>query len=402
MRPSISVLRFFSPVASYLNPSLVSHFSTTQRKRPSTPVTQTQTGRKGGGNAPQSRPTPSSPQSNNTKSNSTSSGIPLSNERLILAHRSVRVIDDTGANLGILDTPVALAAAKSKGLDLVLVNEEATPPVARILSLSAEMRKRKAAASAAKAVQSSRKVKEIRLTARTGEHDLAIKVDKVEGFLRTGNQVKVGVSFSGGGFFGKEESSRRVVMSTVARRVSEGGTGFCDPSSISGEGTTLYALFSPTSVAKPAAAWEPVFEKLASPLRTKGVGEGGGGGGVERAPPSTTSPPQWISPEAPPQRVAAAPARQPLSVPPTSAIITPKAVAQVVASPPPAPTPALPSAKHLIKSFPDALPVVKPGRKWKDEEGGGGGAGSRDLDGEGGDDEAPITRGRLRPKRGLK
>src|SRR5690606_22752877 len=46
--------------------------------------------------------------------------------------REVRVIDETGAQLGIMPPAQALALAKQKGLDLVEVAATATPPVCRI------------------------------------------------------------------------------------------------------------------------------------------------------------------------------------------------------------------------------------------------------------------------------
>jgi translation initiation factor IF-3 len=43
------------------------------------------------------------------------------------------VIDDTGAQLGIMPPPQALAIAKQKGLDLVEISPTANPPVCRIM-----------------------------------------------------------------------------------------------------------------------------------------------------------------------------------------------------------------------------------------------------------------------------
>src|SRR4051794_41244607 len=53
------------------------------------------------------------------------------NERIRV--REIRVIDDTGQQLGIMPPPQALAIAKQKGLDLVEISPTATPPVCRIM-----------------------------------------------------------------------------------------------------------------------------------------------------------------------------------------------------------------------------------------------------------------------------
>jgi translation initiation factor IF-3 len=47
--------------------------------------------------------------------------------------REVRVIDDTGQQLGIMPPQQALTIAKQKGLDLVEIAATATPPVCRIM-----------------------------------------------------------------------------------------------------------------------------------------------------------------------------------------------------------------------------------------------------------------------------
>ena len=59
--------------------------------------------------------------------------LPLLNERI--RDREVRLIGDDGAQLGIVPTREALGIAKEKGLDLFVVQPDATPPVAKIIGL---------------------------------------------------------------------------------------------------------------------------------------------------------------------------------------------------------------------------------------------------------------------------
>jgi translation initiation factor IF-3 len=49
---------------------------------------------------------------------------------------TLRVIDENGENLGVLQTSVALEMAKQRELDLVLISPVAVPPVAKIVSWS--------------------------------------------------------------------------------------------------------------------------------------------------------------------------------------------------------------------------------------------------------------------------
>src|SRR6266536_3101230 len=47
--------------------------------------------------------------------------------------REVRLIDEAGRQLGIVPTPQALAVARERGLDLVEVAPNASPPACRIM-----------------------------------------------------------------------------------------------------------------------------------------------------------------------------------------------------------------------------------------------------------------------------
>ena len=53
------------------------------------------------------------------------------NERIRV--REIRVIDDTGSQLGVMSPQQALAVAREKGLDLVEISPTAQPPVCRIM-----------------------------------------------------------------------------------------------------------------------------------------------------------------------------------------------------------------------------------------------------------------------------
>ena len=48
--------------------------------------------------------------------------------------REIRVIDETGQQLGIMPPPQALAIARTKGLALVAISPTAVPPVCRIMA----------------------------------------------------------------------------------------------------------------------------------------------------------------------------------------------------------------------------------------------------------------------------
>jgi translation initiation factor IF-3 len=183
----------------------------------------------------------------------------------------VRVIDADGrTNLGVLPLADALRAAAAKQLDLVVFAPAASPPVCRIVSLAELLRQRgkeqEEAEEEAKAAARERKVKEVRLTARTDAHDLGVKAGKVIDFLRQGSAVKVSVSFTLSAWL-REEPDRRDVFAQVVRRVAEAGVGFCDASGLAGQGPVLSGLFTPVNAPRAAADWERTLTRLASPLR---------------------------------------------------------------------------------------------------------------------------------------
>jgi len=109
----------------------------------------------------------------------------------------VRVIDETGKQVGILPTREALAMAMERGLDLVEVAPNATPPVCRLLNFGKFQYERAKKDREARRAQKQIEVKEVRLRPKTGEHDIAYKLRDARRFLESGAKVKVRVRFRG-------------------------------------------------------------------------------------------------------------------------------------------------------------------------------------------------------------
>ncbi len=107
----------------------------------------------------------------------------------------VRVISPEGRQLGIMDTPKAIALALQFNLDLVEVAATATPPVCRIMDFGKyvyEEQKKHAHSKPA-----AGKIKEIEFTVRIEQHDFVTKVRHAEEFLDHGNKVKLRLKFRG-------------------------------------------------------------------------------------------------------------------------------------------------------------------------------------------------------------
>jgi translation initiation factor IF-3 len=109
----------------------------------------------------------------------------------------VRVVDEEGAQLGVMPTPQALEMAQERGLDLVEVAPMASPPVVKFLDFGQykyELTKRE---KEAKRKQRSVTFKEVRLSPKIGVGDFDTKVNRAIEFLEDGDRIKVTVRFRG-------------------------------------------------------------------------------------------------------------------------------------------------------------------------------------------------------------
>ncbi len=109
----------------------------------------------------------------------------------------VRVVDEEGAQLGVMPTPRALEMAQERGLDLVEVAPMASPPVVKFLDFGQykyELTKRE---KEAKRKQRSVTFKEVRLSPKIGVGDFDTKVNRAVEFLEDGDRIKVTVRFRG-------------------------------------------------------------------------------------------------------------------------------------------------------------------------------------------------------------
>ena len=109
----------------------------------------------------------------------------------------VRVVDEEGAQLGVMPTPKALEMAQERGLDLVEVAPMASPPVVKFLDFGQykyDLTKRE---KEAKRKQRSVTFKEVRLSPKIGVGDFDTKVHRAIEFLEDGDRIKVTVRFRG-------------------------------------------------------------------------------------------------------------------------------------------------------------------------------------------------------------
>lgn len=109
----------------------------------------------------------------------------------------VRVITQSGEQLGVLPIEEALAAADERGLDLVEVAPNARPPVVKIMDFGKFKFEEAKAARAAKKKQHIILLKEVKFRPGIDDHDFEFKTRHAREFLLEGNKVKVTMMFRG-------------------------------------------------------------------------------------------------------------------------------------------------------------------------------------------------------------
>ena len=119
----------------------------------------------------------------------------IMNERI--RSKEVRLIDQNGENKGIIPTSKALQLAYDADLDLVLINPNQDPPVAKILNYGKYKYELEKKAKEAKKKQHTVDVKEIKIRYKIDTHDYQVRIKSIEKFISQGNKVKIVVMLRG-------------------------------------------------------------------------------------------------------------------------------------------------------------------------------------------------------------
>lgn len=109
----------------------------------------------------------------------------------------VRVISQTGEQIGVLALYEALAMAEEQGLDLVEIVSTSTPPVCKIINFGKYRYDQTKREKEGKKSQHQVKVKEVKIRPNTDVHDFETKLRHAREFLEKGNKVKVTCTFRG-------------------------------------------------------------------------------------------------------------------------------------------------------------------------------------------------------------
>ena len=116
----------------------------------------------------------------------------------------VRIIDEEGEQLGIMEIDEARRTADERGLDLVEVAPNARPPVCKIMDYGRYKYEQAKKDKQAKKKQHQVHVKEMKFRPKIDDHDYEHKVAQVRDFLEKGDKVKLTIMFRGREMMHKE------------------------------------------------------------------------------------------------------------------------------------------------------------------------------------------------------
>jgi len=111
--------------------------------------------------------------------------------------KEVRVVDEEGTMLGVMDIRKAQFMAEEKHLDLIEIAPNAKPPVCKIMDFGKFQYEIQKKEKHQRKKQQQQQMKEIRFKWRTDTHDFNFKVKHARKFIEEGNKVKGTVMFRG-------------------------------------------------------------------------------------------------------------------------------------------------------------------------------------------------------------
>lgn len=163
----------------------------------------------------------------------------LANE--LIRHRRVIVIDNSGNNLGEMDTYSARNKAREAGLDLVQVglNSSDHVPVCRFMDYGKykyEQSKKKKSQVKPHIEQT----KEMMFKLQTSEHDINIKKNKIKTFLEKSYKVKFGIELRG------RERSRESDAKILLKEHADSFGNLAKYDSIKVSDKTVYVTLTPS------------------------------------------------------------------------------------------------------------------------------------------------------------
>lgn len=109
----------------------------------------------------------------------------------------MRVIGESGEQLGIMPTSQALQIAEEAGVDLVEISPKADPPVAKVVDWGKYQYQKMKEQQKNRKNSKQNELKQMRFGLKIGSGDLTIKLRKVREFLAAGHKVRIQIFYRG-------------------------------------------------------------------------------------------------------------------------------------------------------------------------------------------------------------
>ena len=160
------------------------------------------------------------------------------NERI--RAREVRVIDEEGGQLGVMQPFEALRLARERGMDLVEISPTADPPVCKITDYGKYQYQLNKKAHEQRKSSRGSQLKEVKFRPATAEHDFQVRKNQILRFLGEGHKVRAMIFHRG-----REMAHQEVGRAKMTRLLGEIGDQGLVETSPRMEGNVLVALLAP-------------------------------------------------------------------------------------------------------------------------------------------------------------
>lgn len=114
-----------------------------------------------------------------------------------IPYQEIRLLDEFGKQIGVMSKQQALDMAKAEKKDLVLITEQATPPVVKLINFSKFKYQLKQQQAEGKKNAKKQEIKELRLRPFMGKGDFEARLKRIVEFLEDGDKVRPYVEFKG-------------------------------------------------------------------------------------------------------------------------------------------------------------------------------------------------------------
>jgi translation initiation factor IF-3 len=164
--------------------------------------------------------------------------------------REIRVIDEDGGQLGVLQPFEAIKMARERGLDLVEISPTADPPVCKITDYGKYLYQANKKAHEQRKSSRGSQLKEVKFRPNTAEHDYQVRKSQILRFLSEGHKVRAMIFHRG-----REMAHQEVGRTKMNRLLMEIGDQGQIETMPRMEGNVLVALLAPKKgapVGKPA------------------------------------------------------------------------------------------------------------------------------------------------------